>query len=166
MRQYHTNHMAGAAAACDVGAFEEILACNIKDVVGDLCLADADIIMSYVTNQLHGNMDEIVTSSTELYFKDRTLSYGRASGLNFEWGHPASIVLGMEFTHGPVTILFQLVLGSRDVGVHIVELALTEGVSTSHFGTVEFAQVLRSARRKPLPNRFVSSYYPDDVTRH
>jgi hypothetical protein len=150
----------------DFKTFEKILACNIKDVIGDLCLADADIIMSYIKNQLHGNMNEIVTSSTELYFKEQTLSYGHAADINFEWGHPASIVLNMEFAHGPLSVMFKLVLGSEDIGIHIVNLALADGQSQSLFGAVEFAQVLRSARRVPVPPRYAPSIYPDDVTRH
>ncbi|WP_230533121.1 hypothetical protein [Microvirga roseola] len=166
MRQHPDTNTGFSSENYEVYVFEEILACNIKDVVGDLCLADAEIIMSYVTNQLHGNMDEIVTSSVELYFKDRTLSYARAAGVTFELGVPASIVLNMEFAHGPVSVLFELVLGSRDIGVHINKVLLIEGVPEGQFGAVEFAQILRSARRTPLPDRYTSALYPPDVIRH
>ena len=63
----------------DIQAFEEVLACNIKDVIAEFCLTDADIIRFYADNRLHGNMDDIMMSSAELFFKGETLSYGYAA---------------------------------------------------------------------------------------
>ena len=38
----------------DIQAFEEVLACNIKDVIAEFCLTDADIIRFYADNHLAG----------------------------------------------------------------------------------------------------------------
>jgi hypothetical protein len=150
----------------DVQAFEEILACNIKDVVADLCLADPDILISYANNQLHGNMDEIITSSAELIFKDKTLSYAYAADVSSEWGHPPCVVLDMEFVHGAVSVFFKLVLGEQHIGVHINRMLLDGNLNQADFDASTFDQVLTSARLQPLPLRFQPSRRLANVVRH
>lgn len=150
----------------DVQAFEEILACNIKDVVADLCLADTEIIMSYATRQLHGNMDEMVMSSTELYFRDRTLIYAHGVDVSLEWGHPPCVVLDMKFVHDAVSVFFKLVLGEQYVGVQISRMLLNEAVDQGDFDVASFEKMIASARLQPLPERFAPHHLPENVTRH
>jgi hypothetical protein len=150
----------------DFWPFEEILAYSIKDVVCDLCLADADIILSYVANKLHGNLNELVMSSTELFFKDNTLSYARTSGLEYEWGCPASITIDLEFAHGPLSVLFQLVLGSDDIGVRINRMILGGDEGVEHFDVSDFAHLLHSARLTPPPAHVMPKSDLPHPTRH
>jgi hypothetical protein len=149
----------------DMNAFEEVLACNIKDVIADFCLTDTDIIRSYVNNQLHGNMNEIVASSAELFFKGHTLSYARSADISTALGNPPCIVLDMEFTHDAVNVFFKLVLAEFSVGVHINRVLLSEE-NESDFDPHTFAKVVTSARLTPLPSRFRSSYCPATSLRH
>ena len=110
----------------DLNAFEEVLACNIKDVMADFCLVDAEIIRSYVSDQLHGNVSDIVASCAELFFKGHTLSYARSAGISTALGHPPCIVLDMEFAHDTVNVDFKLVLGEFSIGIHINRVMLSE----------------------------------------
>lgn len=166
MKSTHTASAADAhPEASTVTALEEVLACNIKDVVADFCLVDADIIRSYVSNQQHGNVNEIVASSTELFFKGHTLSYARAADISSALGHPPCVVLDMEFTHDTVNVGFKLVLGEYSVGVHINRLYLSEKPETD-FDAHSFAEIITSARLRPLPSRFRSSYCPSSAMRH
>jgi len=166
MTNDHTNGMTAAAKAQDIQAYEEVLACNIKDVIGDLCLADADIIWAYAANQQHGNMREIITSSTELYFKDNTLSYAHGADISLEWGEPPSIVLDMEFVHEPISVFFKLVLGGHYIGVKIDRILLNDGIDKASFDTATFGHILTSARLRPLPPRYEPAYLPKGATRH
>ncbi|WP_134496193.1 hypothetical protein [Microvirga pakistanensis] len=149
----------------DLNAFEEVLACNIKDVIADFCLVDAEVIQSYVSNQLHGNMDEIVSSCAELFFKGHTLSYARSANISTALGHPPCVVLDMEFSHDMVSVDFKLVLGEYSVGVHINRVVLSE-TPEADFDPHSFAKVITSARLRPLPARFRSSYCPSVGVRH
>lgn len=151
----------------DIRVCERILACSLRDVIGDLCLADADIIKSYVAKQLHGNMNEIVTSSTELFFKNDTLTYARAADFNVGWTTAPNVVLDMEFAHGPVSVFFKLVLGDKYAAVEIVQLVLSEHSAEDLFDAAAFALVLASARLQPLSRRFMHlSHCLRNVTQH
>ncbi|MEZ0169651.1 hypothetical protein [Microvirga sp. TS319] len=149
----------------DVNAFEEVLACNIKDVIADFCLVDAEIIQSYVSNELHGNMDEIVSSCAELFFKGHTLSYARSAAISTALGQPPCVVLDMEFAHDVVSVDFKLILGEFSVGVHINRVLLEE-LPEADFDPHFFAKIVTSARLRPLPPRFRSPYCPTDSLRH
>jgi hypothetical protein len=140
-------------AGSAVEAFEEVLARNIEDVVGDLRLVDLHVMMLYVTGQLHGNLNDIVASSTELFFKSGTLTYARWSDIDVGWDSVPRVVLNMEFIHGPASVFFKLVLEDRFAGIEISEFLLNDNTSKALFDTSEFARVLLSARLKPLPLR-------------
>jgi hypothetical protein len=150
----------------DIEAFEEVLACNIKDVIADFCLTDTDIIRFYADNQLHGNMDEIMTSSAELYFKGETLSYGHVAHVRTARGESSCIVLDMEFVHDAVTVLFQLFFGDYHIGVRIREVILDPVLHRSDFNLSSFARILSSARLRPLPLRYTSPYCIAETSRH
>jgi hypothetical protein len=150
----------------DIQAFEEVLACNIKDVIADFCLADAEIIRFYADNQLHGNMDEMVTSSAELYFKGETLSYGYVAHVSTGKEDSSCVVLNMEFVHDSVTVFFQLIFGNYYIGVKISEVLLDATFRKADFSPSSFERILSSARLRPLPSRFKSSYCLADSVRH
>ena len=150
----------------DIQAFEEVLACNIKDVIADFCLTDAEIIRFYADNQLHGNMDEMVTSSAELYFKGETLSYGRFARVSPGQEDTSCILLDMEFMHDSVTVFFQLIFGKSYIGVKISEVLLDATFRRTDFNPASFERILSSARLRPLPARFKSSYCLAGSMRH
>lgn len=150
----------------DIQAYEEVLACNIKDVIADFCLTDTEIIRFYADNQLHGNMDEMVTSSVELYFKNETLSYSHVAHVSLGREESSCVVLDMEFAHEPITVFFQLIFGNYYIGVKISEVLLDAAFRKSDFNPSSFEKILSSARLKPLPARFRSSYCLADTVRH
>ena len=149
----------------DIQAFEEVLACNIKDVIAEFCLTDSDIIRFYADNHLHGNMGDIMMSSAELFFKGETLHYGYAANAGTGQGD-SSIVFDMEFVHGAVTVFFQLIFGNRDIGVTITRIILDDSLDEADFDPSSFARILSSARLRPLPLRFMSSYCQGETVRH
>lgn len=147
-------------------AFEEVLACNIKDVIADFCLADADIIRFYADNQLHGNMDEMLTSSAELFFKGETLTYGHVAHVSRGRDDHSCVVLDMEFVHDAMTVFFQLIFGDYYIGVKISKVLLDPPFRRSDFNLSSFARILSSARLQPVPRRFQSPYCLAETARH
>ena len=167
MRSLRTVEMAAPLREhWDIQAFEEVLACNIKDVIADFCLTDAEIIRFYADNQLHGNMDEMMASSAELYFKGETLSYGYVAHVSSEREDSSCVVLDMEFVHDSITVFFQLIFGNYYIGVKISEVILDATFHKYDFNLSSFERILSSARLRPLPPRFKSSYCLAETVRH
>lgn len=133
-----------------VWPYEEILARYIKDVVADLCLVDASIFVSYIYKGLHGNIDDLVSASTELSFKVGTLCYAHGADMSFEWGKAPTVVLDMEFIDDSATVFFKIVLHGFYIGVAI-QRVLVQGKTGDEAKDLEiFASALAGARIAPI----------------
>jgi hypothetical protein len=132
--------------------YERVLAHSIKDVVAEICLTDASIVIGYILGNLHANIDDLVTSSTELYFKEGALSYGYAAEVSFEWGKAPAVVLDMEFVNSSVTVFFKLVLHGYYVGVAIQRILLGEKSEDVDVNVRRLQDALADSRLTTLPS--------------
>ncbi|RDI50424.1 hypothetical protein [Microvirga subterranea] len=139
-----------SSAQSELWPYEKALAHCIKDFVAELCLTDASIIIAYICNELHANIDDLIESSTELHFKEGVLSYGHCADVKFEWGKSPAVVLDMEFVHQSVTVFFKLVLHGFYVGVSIQRILLSNKSGDPELDLQTFERVLNDARRPPL----------------
>ena len=160
MRSLRTVEMAAPLREhLDIQAFEEVLACNIKDVIADFCLTDAEIIRFYADNQLHGNMDDMMTSSAELYFKGETLSYGYVAHVSTEREDSSMCRsrhgIRTRFHHSLLPAHFRQLLYRRQD--QRSSLGCDDSMDPSSILSPS-RSILSSARLRPLPRRFKSSY--------
>ncbi|MCB5177717.1 hypothetical protein [Microvirga lenta] len=132
--------------------YEKVLAHGIKDVMAELCLTDANVIIACICKELHANIGDLVQSSTELFFKEGTLSFGCSADVNFEWGKSPAVILDMEFVHQSVTVFFQLVLHGVYVGVAIQRILLSNKTGDPDSDLETFKAALADARVAPLPS--------------
>ncbi|WP_230533103.1 hypothetical protein [Microvirga roseola] len=131
--------------------FEVVLANHIKDVVAELSLTDVGVLTSFISKDLHANVEDLVESSTELFFKDGTLRYGHLASVSFEWGAAPTVTLDLEFVHRSVSVFFKLVLHRHYFGVAIQRILLDERSRDPEADLRHFADVLNNARLVPLP---------------
>lgn len=139
-----------AASEAELLPYEKLLAYNIKDVVGEICLVDASILISYIIDNKHANIHDIIESSAELFFKEGTLTYGHGAEVNFEWGKAPAVILDMEFVHSAATVFFKLVLHGYYVGVQIQRILLSTKTGDSEQDLKCFEEALANARIKPV----------------
>jgi len=137
------------ASEADLLPYEKILAYNIKDVVGEICLIDASILISYILDEHHGNINDLISSSTELFFRDGTLTYGHGADVNFEWGKAPAVILDMEFVDSWMTVFFKLVLHGYYVGVSIQRILLSTKTGDPDQDLKRFEEALMEARLGP-----------------
>lgn len=133
----------------DLPKFEAILAHSIKDVVDEIQLADVEILHRYAANSAHGNMNDFVLSSTELFYKDQTLTYDYGADIQGSSSVDRSIVLKMKFTHGPVLVRFWLTLKADRASISINSVLLDHKLKSPELDEATFAQFLEAARLKP-----------------
>lgn len=138
-----------SASEADLLPYEKILAYNIKDVVGEICLIDASILISYILDEHHGNINDLISSSTELFFRDGTLTYGHGADVNFEWGKAPAVILDMEFVDSWMTVFFKLVLHGYYVGVSIQRILLSTKTGDPDQDLKRFEEALMDARLDP-----------------
>lgn len=101
---------------------ERILAQHIADVCSELRLIDVVDLVVLIKTERHANIDDLISSSAELFFKPDTLKYGYASEVDLTWGGVPSVAFDMEFRNQGVTVFFSLSLGSLKAGVDIHQI--------------------------------------------
>jgi hypothetical protein len=105
------------------------LADGIQDVAAELRLVDVADFVTYIHLEQFANIQDIVNSSIELYFKQGTLIYGWAAEFELDWTNAPAISLNMEFRHRDIWIVFKLTLraAQTSVNIHCISLGRTSG---------------------------------------
>jgi hypothetical protein len=103
----------------------KILAEGVKEVVAELLLVDVIDFITYIHSEQFANIQDIVNSSIELFFKPGTLSYGWGAEVELDWGKMPAVILDMEFRHQSVWVIFKLTLlaGRTNVAIQHISFA-------------------------------------------
>ncbi|WP_158815843.1 hypothetical protein [Methylocapsa sp. S129] len=105
---------------------EKIIAESIVDVATELRLTDVSDLMLFIRSDQAANIEDLVNSSTELYFKNGTLKYALAAGCSVRWDTSPTILLDMEFRHAAVSVFFRLVLSQSRAAVEVIDIFFDE----------------------------------------
>jgi hypothetical protein len=105
---------------------EKIIAESVVDVATELRLADVSDLMLFIRCDQTANIEDLVNSSTELYFKNGTLKYALAAGCSVRWDTSPTILLDMEFRHAAVSVFFRLVLSQSRAAVEVIDIFFDE----------------------------------------
>lgn len=132
---------------------ERLLADAVQCVAAELRLVDLAILARYVHAEQHGNIDDLVASSAELYFKPGTLRYGLRADVDLRWGGMPAISLDLEFQHMDVTIFFNLLLGSLNAGIDVQAITFDGPPRSPQENTRRLADALADARLQPMAAR-------------
>ncbi|HPG88787.1 MAG TPA: hypothetical protein PLD46_03975 [Hyphomicrobium sp.] len=98
---------------------ERILAECVREVAADLRLIELSDLVAHLKTMQLANVDMLVQSSVELWFKRDTLRFAHSGNAHLSWDTQPQISLDMEFHHMSVHVYFQLVLEARRAGIDI-----------------------------------------------
>lgn len=90
-----------------------------EPVADELRLVDAGDFIAYIHDGKFANIQDIVNSSVELFFKPGTVTFGWGAEFELDWNDTLAITLDMEFRHGPVWLVFKLILRAMQTEVKI-----------------------------------------------
>ena len=130
-------------------AREKAIAEGVKDVAAELRLIDIVNLVVYIQLEKHGNLDDLVASSVELYFKPDTLRYGWRAAVDTDWSGPTTVTLDMEFQNQGVTVFFSLILGPLNAGVEIHYFGVSGSSGDPEENTRRLVEAIADARLVP-----------------
>jgi len=135
-------------ARCDSHAERRARALSeaLAAVGAELRLVDVADYIAYIRNDTMASLQDIVSSSLELYFKPGTVSFGWAADFELDWGKPPTIALGMEFRHRDVWMIFTLILRADETSVRIDHLVVSESNATKERETSRLIEAIADAR--------------------
>jgi hypothetical protein len=140
---------------------EKALADGLRDVAAELRLIDATDLIAFLRTEQFANIAQLVNSSSELYFKPNTLSFGRSGDVHLKWGEAPAVGLDMEFHHRGVAVYFRLLLQALQAGVDIHYISFAESSAVPEDNTALLVQAIADARLTPIPlYRLPASAHP------
>jgi hypothetical protein len=106
------------------GQAARALARAMAPVAAELRLINAADLVAYIHEERFANIQDLVNSSAELFFKPGTVSFGWSADVEVDWNSAPVVALGMEFRHRCVWLVFKLVLRALQAEVTIVHASL------------------------------------------
>lgn len=128
---------------------ERALADGIKEVASELRLIDPADFVAFIRTGQFGNIDTLVSSSAELYFKPETLKFGLSGDIDLNWGCTPAVSLDMEFHYMQVNIYFRLLLEALHAGIEIDYIAFDESSEDPDVNTKRLVNAIAAARLPP-----------------
>src|ERR1700732_1094467 len=100
------------------------LGAAFEPVAAELRLVDVGDFIAYIHAEKFANIQDIVNSSVELFFKPGTLSFGWDAKFELDWNSLPVITLDMEFRHRSMWLVFKLILRALQTNVTVEHLSL------------------------------------------
>jgi hypothetical protein len=136
----------GGANVKEMLACEVILAEGLKGFLSELMMINGGIMVAYINNNQHANLDDIIGSSMEHRIKPGRLSYSNHAQVDFDWGEAPSVALGMELRDERLTAFFRVVFGGEHIGVDIDGIHFVDHVGNTDENLRRLAAAVADAR--------------------
>ncbi len=121
----------------------------LEPVAAELRLVDAGDFIAFIHDEKFANIQDIVNSSVELFFKRGALSFGWGAEYELDWNGSPAIILDMEFRRASVWLVFKLVLRAVQTDVKIVYFSSGKSSSDSMQDVAALIEAIADARLAP-----------------
>ncbi|AMN53380.1 MULTISPECIES: hypothetical protein [Stappiaceae] len=125
---------------------QEAIASALTEFIEDLKLVDVVDFVAYIRTDQHGNIDELIKTSAELFFKEGSLRYSMAAQADVEWETTPRISLDLEFFNKGVWIYFTAVLAWPDNAVNVSYVEVPDAGGNKAKETELLLEALKDAR--------------------
>lgn len=132
------------------GERERALGEGMRDVATELRLIDVVDLVTFIRLEQLGNVEALVNSAAELYFKPGTVVFGASAEVNVDWGRAPTVLLDMEFKNTGVKVYFSLILESQAAAVEINYISFDQPGGDPANNTRALASAVNEARLLPI----------------
>lgn len=123
---------------------ERLICLNIRSFIADLCLTDRSFFIANTINGDHEAINDIVKSSSEMFFKPGTLCYAYSSRLAERSNTVPAISMDMRFVRKAVFVSFLLHLEDHFIGISLVDVQQSN--SRRHVALSDLSDAFYDAR--------------------
>jgi hypothetical protein len=109
-------------------------------------MVNGAVMVSYICNNQHAHLEDIIASSMERRIKPGRLSYANHAEIDFDWGEAPSVALAMELRDDDVTAFFHVVFGGDHVGIEIRGVHFASGGGEGGENLIRFSRAVADAR--------------------
>jgi hypothetical protein len=123
-----------------------VIAEGIRDVAAELRLVNLADFVSFIHHEEFGNIQDVVNSSIELYFKHGTLTYGCGAEYELEWDLSPTVYIDLDFLHRDVSAKFNLALKAQHASVSLRSISFGGDVIGRDMEILSLAAAFAAAR--------------------
>ncbi len=134
------------ASRAELLACEAMLADGLKEFLAELAMVNGGVMVSYICNHHHANLDDIIGSSTEHRIKPGRLFYASDAQVDFDWGEAPSVSIAMELRDERLTAFFNVIFGGDHVAIDLNAVHFAGGPGTTRDNLRLFAATVADAR--------------------
>jgi hypothetical protein len=127
-------------------ACEAVLADGLKEFLSELLMVNGGVMVSFICNNQHAHLDDIIGSSTERRIKPGRLHYGSHAQVEFDWGEAPSVSLAMELRDDRLTAFFRVIFGSDHVGIDLNGIHFADAIGDGNELLHRFSAAVADAR--------------------
>jgi hypothetical protein len=128
----------------------KIVANSIREIAADLRLIDVSDLIAFIHGEKFANIEDLVNSSTELFFKEGTMNFAWAAALDVSWEEPPTILIDMEFHHMSVSAFFTLALKNTHGCIDVKHIWFATPSFDDEYDTARLADAIADARLVPV----------------
>ncbi len=129
---------------------EKALGYGVRELASELRLIEPTDYVTFVRSERFANIENLVASSAELFFKPGTIFFGHSGEVDLKWGEPPAVVLDMEFRHQRVNVYFRLLLEAKQAGVEITYVNFEGASDVPDENTRRLVEAIADARLAPV----------------
>ncbi len=128
----------------------KIVANGIREIAAELRLIDVGDLIAFIHGEQFANIEDLVNSSTELFFKEGTMTFAWAAALDVTWSGPPTVLIDMEFHHMSVSAFFTLALKNTHGCIDIKHIWFAAPSYDEEYDTCRLADAIADARLVPV----------------
>ncbi|SDQ92413.1 hypothetical protein [Pseudovibrio sp. Tun.PSC04-5.I4] len=125
---------------------EALIAEAMKPIAAELRLCDLSSLARHILSNEAANLQDLLESSTELYFKPDALTYAGSSSIDLNWNGDVTVCLQMKFSGGGVNVMFHLFLLALNSAVDVRFIAFEQPCEDRQENTKQLETALLDAR--------------------
>lgn len=126
-----------------------IVARNVREFAAELRLIDVADLIAYIHGEKYANIEDLVNSSTELFFKSGTMNFAWAAALDVCWDQPPTILIDMEFHNMSISAFFTLALKATHGFIDVKHICFATPSFDEEYNTARLEAAMDDARLVP-----------------
>ncbi len=127
----------------------KIVASGVREFAAELRLIEVGDLIAFIHDEKFANIEDLVNSSTELFFKQGTMNFAWAAALDVTWHQPPTILIDMEFHHMSISAFFTLALKNTYGGIDVKHIWFASPSMNEDCDTARLAYAMADARLVP-----------------
>ncbi len=127
-------------------AYEAVLANGLRDFLSELFMVNGGVMVSYIYNNQHAHLGDIIGSSMEHRIKPGRLHYSNRAEVDLDWGAAPQVALAMELRDPRLTAFFNVVFGPDFVGIDLSGVHFTDAMTDAGDNLRRFSAAVADAQ--------------------